>query len=110
VNGPGYCPDCHRPVLFTRTEPGATTAGGKRLAVDRQPNADGNTAVRRDGLGRYVSRRVTEQQPLRGYERLHMPHPATCPRQQTQPALPLQLPPNVVRLDRARRTRPPGRG
>lgn len=108
MNGPGFCPACHRPVLFTSTQPGATTPGGKRLAVDRQPDPAGNTAVRRDGTGRYVSRRVTEARPLLGYERLHMPHPATCPNQQ-QTQLPLQLPKNVVRLD-PRRARPSRRG
>ncbi|MFJ4787635.1 hypothetical protein [Streptomyces sp. NPDC088794] len=118
MNGPGRCPDCHRAVLWTRTLPGATTPGGKRLAVDREPDPAGNTAVRRDGTTAWVSRRVTEQQPLMGYERLHMPHPATCPAQQQ--ALPLDtatpspppprpqqcaLPDGVIRLDDHRRRR-----
>jgi hypothetical protein len=117
VNGPGRCPDCRKPVLWTRTLPGATTAGGKRLAVDPVPDAAGNTAVRRDGTTAWVSRRVTEQQPLMGYERLHKPHVATCPAQ--QPQLPLQatdtpsrprqgaLPEGVIRLDDRRRRRRP---
>ncbi|MEV5472814.1 hypothetical protein AB0L66_10710 [Streptomyces sp. NPDC052207] len=103
MNGPGHCPDCRRPVLWTRTEPGVSTEGGKRLAVDPTPNPDGNTAVHRDGTGRYVSRRVTEERPLWGPERLHMPHPATCPRRQTQ----IALPQGVIRLADHRRKRRP---
>ncbi|MER7971028.1 hypothetical protein ABTX35_18875 [Streptomyces sp. NPDC096080] len=110
------CPDCGLPVLVTRTLPGKTTAGGKRLAVNPDPDPAGNTGVRRDGTGAVVSRRVTEQQPLMGYERLHMPHAATCEAQ--QPQLPLDtseasptprqkpLPEGVIRLSdyRQRRT------
>lgn len=104
MNGPGYCPDCQRAVLWTRTLPGATTPGGKRLPVDRAPDPAGNTAVRRDGTTAWVSRRVTDEQPLMGYERLHMPHPATCPKRQAQLLLP--LPKGVIRLDDRRRNRP----
>ncbi|MFC8676756.1 hypothetical protein ACFUEN_29225 [Streptomyces griseorubiginosus] len=92
-------------MLFTRTLPGATTAGGKQLAVSPEPDAGGNTAVRRDGTGAWVSRQVSEQRPLLGYERLHMPHPATCPARQAQ--LPLELPAGVIRLDVHRRSRRP---
>lgn len=103
MNGPGRCPDCGLPVPWTRTLPGATTPGGKRLPVNPTPDGAGNTAVRRDGTTAWVSRRVTEAQPLMGYERLHMPHPATCPKGQSQLTFP--LPKGVVRLDDRRRNR-----
>ncbi|MER8030652.1 hypothetical protein ABTZ78_17035 [Streptomyces bauhiniae] len=102
MNGPGLCPACRRRVLWTRTEPGVTTAGGKALAVGPEPDPAGNTAVRRTGTGAWVSRRVTAEQPLMGYERLHMPHPATCPAAQ-QTALP--LPAGIVRLSDRRHKR-----
>lgn len=102
-SGPGRCPDCQRAVLWTRTEPGATTEGGKRLAVDPEPDPAGNTAIWRDGLGVYRSRRITAERPRWGPERVHMPHPATCPNRQEQ--LPLELPAGVIRLDDHRRNR-----
>ncbi|MCX5285972.1 hypothetical protein [Streptomyces sp. NBC_00198] len=107
MNGPGRCPDCSEAVLWTRTQPGATTAGGKQMPVSRRPDPAGNTAVRRDGTTAWISRRVTDAQPLMGYERLHMPHQATCRAHQHQ--LPLELPAGVARLDDRRRNRPPGR-
>jgi hypothetical protein len=91
--GTGLCPSCLEVVLWTRTEPGSTTPGGKALPVERTPDSAGNTAVRVDGSGRHVSRQVTAAHPLMGYERLHMPHWAKCrsrTAQQTQ--LPVQLP------------------
>ncbi|MEW2164352.1 hypothetical protein AB0912_15370 [Streptomyces sp. NPDC007084] len=99
------CPDCNAEILWTRTQPGATTAGGKRMAVNPNPDPAGNTAVRRDGTGTWISRRVTKELPLWGPERLHMPHQATCRAQQNQ--LPLDLPAGVVRLDDRRRNRRP---
>ncbi|MFJ4009420.1 hypothetical protein [Streptomyces sp. NPDC090026] len=88
------CPTCHRTVRWTLTE------AGRRLAVDPTPNPDGNTAVWRDGTGTWRSRRPTTDLPLTGWERLHMPHPATCPARQTP------LPAGVIRLADHRRTRP----
>lgn len=98
------CPECGDEVLWTRTQPGATTSGGRRMPVSPRPDPAGNTAVRKDGTGTWISRRVTPQEPLMGYERLHTPHQATCRAQQTQ--LPLALPEGVARLDERRRTRP----
>ncbi|MET7944415.1 hypothetical protein [Streptomyces sp. NPDC005302] len=105
MNGPGRCPDCAQTVLWTRTQPGATTAGGRQMPVSRHPDPAGNTAVRRDGTTAWISRRVTDAQPLMGYERLHMPHQATCPAAR-QKHLPLELPAGVARLDERRRNRP----
>ncbi|OEV09252.1 hypothetical protein AN218_22585 [Streptomyces nanshensis] len=96
MNGPGTCADCRQRVIFTRTEK------GKTLAVDPTPDRKGNTAIRRDGLGAYVSRRPSKDLPLWGDERLHMPHPATCEAQQRARATPLA---GVVVLDEYRRRR-----
>ncbi|MFD4788283.1 hypothetical protein ACFWN1_14730 [Streptomyces sp. NPDC058459] len=77
------CRDCQRPVLWTTTE------AGKHLAVDPEPNPEGNTAVHRDGTGAVRSRRPSAELPLCGWERLHMPHVATCPQRTQQLALPV---------------------
>lgn len=88
------CADCHREVLWTVTE------SGKRLAVDPEPNPDGNAAVYRDGIGTTKSRRPTDEMPLMGWERLHVPHIATCRarRAAPAPARPGALPSGVADL------------
>lgn len=88
------CRDCRRPVLWTITE------AGKRLAVDPEPDSAGNTAVWRDGTGAWRSRRPSDELPLTGWERLHMPHVGTlCPARAEQ----LELPVGVTSLDAHRR-------
>ncbi|MFM9675810.1 hypothetical protein [Streptomyces brasiliscabiei] len=77
------CRDCRRPILWTITE------AGKRLAVDPDADPAGNTAIWRDGTGSWRSRRPSVDLPITGWERLHMPHVATCPARQEQLALPL---------------------
>ena len=94
---PTPCRDCRRPVLWTTTE------AGKRLAVDPDPNPAGNAAVWRDGTGAVRSRRPSEDLPLNGWERLYMPHVATCPARTEQLALPGTLPAGVASLDAHRR-------
>ncbi|MGW7710907.1 hypothetical protein [Streptomyces sp. NPDC054771] len=66
------CPVCGQDVVWTITE------AGKRLAVDAVPDPVGNAAVYRDGTGTYRSRRPSEELPLMGWERLHVPHVASC--------------------------------
>ncbi|MFE4796167.1 hypothetical protein ACFRFL_13885 [Streptomyces sp. NPDC056708] len=97
------CADCHREVLWTVTD------AGKRLAVDPDPDGTGNTAVYRDGTGTTRSRRPSEELPLMGWERVHVPHIATCTRRRGAPALarPATLPPGVSDLSAYRRK---GRG
>ncbi|MFB7776881.1 hypothetical protein [Streptomyces bauhiniae] len=90
------CHDCRRPILWTITE------AGKRLAVDPDPDPAGNTAVHRDGTGATRSRRPSAELPLCGWERLHMPHVATCPQRTQQ----LTLPAGVTRLADYRRKKP----
>lgn len=88
-----HCPDCHHPIRWTLTE------AGRNLAVDPDPDPGGNAAVWRDGTGTLRSRRPSAELPLTGWERLHMPHVATCPAHQQQ----LALPAGVTRLDDHRR-------
>ncbi|MFJ4189471.1 hypothetical protein [Kitasatospora sp. NPDC089509] len=54
------------------------TAAGARLAVDAAPCVLGNIAVYRDGTGTIRSRRPHAELPLLPYERLHLPHAASC--------------------------------
>ncbi|MEU4170981.1 hypothetical protein AB0F46_29390 [Streptomyces sp. NPDC026665] len=91
------CRDCHRPIIWTFTE------AGKRLAVDPTPDDKGNAAIWRDGTGAVRSRRPSDELPLCGWERLHMPHVATCPTRTQQLALPGTLPAGVTSLDAHRR-------
>ncbi|MFF1416529.1 hypothetical protein [Streptomyces sp. NPDC058280] len=90
-----HCPDCRHPIRWTRTE------AGRPLAVDPDPDPAGNTAVWRDGTGALRSRRPSADLPLTGWERLHMPHVATCPARREQ----LALPAGVTRLDDHRNRR-----
>ncbi|MFD8774546.1 hypothetical protein [Streptomyces sp. NPDC059916] len=93
------CPQCRGPVLWTTTE------AGRRLAVDTEPDTDGNAAVYRNGTGTWVSRRPTEELPVMAWERLHKPHVATCPGpapQHDRPA-PVGLPPGVADISAYRR-------
>jgi hypothetical protein len=66
------CRRCHASVRVT------TAAGGKTFLVDPDPHPDGNTAVYRDAGGTLRSRRVTKDQPALRWERVMMPHAATC--------------------------------
>lgn len=70
--GLARCRRCCRPVHWT------VTASGARLAVDPEPSEQGNTAVYRDGAGTARSRRPTRELPVLSYERLYVPHMATC--------------------------------
>ncbi|MFF1467979.1 hypothetical protein ACIQWL_09195 [Streptomyces mirabilis] len=89
---PSYCTACGAPIRWTVTE------ARKRLAVDVQPHPDGNAAVSRDGRGTWLSRRPTAELPLAPYEKLHMPHVATCKARQAGEE-PLTRCLGVIRLD-----------
>jgi hypothetical protein len=49
------------------------------MPLDPRPNADGNVAVYKDATGSLVGRVVGKGGDHLGYERLMMPHFATCP-------------------------------
>ncbi|QKW06998.1 hypothetical protein HUT18_11885 [Streptomyces sp. NA04227] len=93
------CPKCRRLVLWTTTE------AGKRLAVDIEPDVEGNTAVYRNGTGTWVSRRPTDELPVMRWERLHKPHVATCPGPMPRHGRPVPpvLPPGVADMSAYRR-------
>ncbi len=63
---------CGQKVRWTETEAGVP------FAVNLAPDPGGNVAVFRDVRGKLRSRRVTDDRPLLPYERLMMPHVATC--------------------------------
>ncbi|WP_405710024.1 hypothetical protein OG264_15965 [Streptomyces xanthophaeus] len=67
------CGSCSQPIRWT------VTATGRRQAVNAQPNAAGNTAVYRDGVGTLRSRGLNAERPnVESYEWRAMPHAATC--------------------------------
>ncbi|WP_067171147.1 hypothetical protein [Microtetraspora niveoalba] len=92
------CPNgCGERILWTRTE------HGERLAVDAQPSADGNQAVMKNGLGRWISRSLdgAGALPPSPYEHTFKPHfrKSGCAKlRPAQPELPGLLPTNVVRI------------
>lgn len=93
------CPDCGHPVRWTITQ------AGKRLAIDPEPTEEGNTAVYRDGTGTWRSRRPNEELPAQPWERICMPHVATCTPEAVQLQLDLKLPEGVADFTAYRRKR-----
>lgn len=95
----GYCPSCRKAVTW------ATTENAKRLAVNPEPDPEGNQAVYRDGTGRWLTRQLGKDAAPFGWERRYMPHVATCTgdRQRGEPQAPAPLPANVIPISRARR-------
>jgi hypothetical protein len=66
-----------------------------RMPLNPDPDPAGNVAVYKEATGALVGRVLgKDKQPL-GYERLMMPHFATCPKR----SQPQQLPQNVTQLD-----------
>lgn len=63
---------CGRQVLFV------ATARGKTMPVDVSENGDGNVAVYRNASGALVGRVLGKDDEPKAYERLYMPHWATC--------------------------------
>lgn len=98
------CPNrCGQKILWTRTE------YGERLAVDATPHPDGNQAVMRDGLGRWVSRSLDGAGALAPstFEHTFKPHfrKTGCPAlRDVQPELPGLA--HVVGIGAARTPRP----
>lgn len=79
------CRRCQQPVRWTRTQ------AGKPFGVNPDPDPAGNTAVMRDAAGTLRSRRVSAASTLQPFERLMMPHVATC----TPPARKATPPPRT---------------
>lgn len=88
------CKRCHAAVRST------TSAAGKTFLVDPEPvdpagpgTAKANTAVLRDSHGVLRSRRVSVEQPVLRWERLMVPHAATCKPAPKSPPPPPPRPP-----------------
>ncbi len=87
--------DCGKPLLWARTE------RNRWIPLDPDPNPDGNQAAWQDSDGTWKTRQIGKNSdPPWGFERMFMPHVASCVRvkerqeaakQATQPA-----PENVV--------------
>jgi hypothetical protein len=66
------CGQCGALIRWTRTD------AGKLSAMNPRSDPAGNTAVFCDALGVWRSRRPTEELPITPWEKLHVPHVATC--------------------------------
>jgi len=98
TQGLGQCTQCREPIRWT------VTAARRRLAVNPEPDATGNTVAYLDGLGSWRSRRPTAELPQETYEHRFTPHIATClfgPKHLPEH----RLPAGVVSLAARRRTR-----
>lgn len=94
------CRECGKPVLFAIV----SNRQGKppsRMPLDPRPDPAGNVACYRDGTGAMVGRVLGKGEEKTGYERMWMPHFATCARRQK--AAP--QPEGVTGLDEWKRAR-----
>lgn len=66
------CGRCPARIVFARTD------AGKSMPLDLVPDVAGNVAVHVDGSGRVRARVVSTDLPVQPFERLHLPHFATC--------------------------------
>lgn len=107
---------CGQPIIF-----GFNPKTRNRIPLNPRPDPAGNQACRVDVHGSLLARVPTDEDRIEPFERLYMPHFATCKGQQPpKPGSPVRLPtaapssvPDaagqaggvVVPLDRARRRR-----
>lgn len=90
----GRCRTCLELVIWARTE------RNRWLALNPKPDPAGNQATWRDSDGTWKTRQLSEAaEPLWGFEKVFMPHVATCEKR-VKPVQP-QLPPNVIPISRA---------
>jgi hypothetical protein len=79
-SGPGTCPHCRQPVLWT------ITTNGRQQPIDPEPDPTGRVAVYQDPPGRYRSRQLTTDRPTPEHaEVLYTAHAATCTHPQPRP-------------------------
>jgi hypothetical protein len=95
----GPCSRCPASIVFGITE------AGRSMPIDVEPDIAGNVAVHVDGAGHVRARVVTKDLPVQPWERLHLPHFATCGGLARPPA---QRSGNVVPLYRKRAARRAG--
>lgn len=92
----GRCRRCQRPVIVARTE-----LRQRWFALDPRPDPEGNQVAWQDSDGTWRTRQLSPGADAPwGYERVFMPHVATCPAQQ-EPDKPRPLPPNVIPITQA---------
>jgi hypothetical protein len=90
LSKPVPCRRCQKPVLPARTE------RGKWIALDPKPDPKGNQAAWQDSDGTWKTRQLSPgSDPPWNWERVHMPHVATCKPEAVVPLKPA-LPPNVT--------------
>lgn len=89
------CRACGRAVIW------AVTEHGRWIALDPAPNDAGNQeATRRDHLGRVLTRQLRAGELPEPFERMRMPHAATCAAVPTRPSRrPRPTPPHQSRED-----------
>lgn len=90
---PRYCPDCQQPLRWA-----VTAANSKRIALDPEPDPEGNQAAYPDEVGTLRTRQLRKDEKPLGYERRYMPHVASCPAKRP----PAPLPANVIPINRNR--------
>jgi hypothetical protein len=86
------CGFCHRPLLW------AITVYDKPIPLDPDPDPEGNQFVYRDVSGALRARQRKKGQEPQPFERIHMPHVATC----TARRKPSPPPSNVTSITAAR--------
>lgn len=90
-------PGCRRQIRFVQTK------NDKWMPVDAAPDPKGNVAVYVDETGTWRGRVLGDATPHR-WEKIYMPHVATCAARQEPPR---RLPSGVISLDQYRRQRTP---
>ena len=94
------CRKCQKTIVFAVV----SNRDGRppsRMPLDPVPSEDGNVAVYRDAAGGLVGRVLGKGEKAAGYQRLFMPHFATCKPQDV--AEPASLPPGVTSLAKWRK-------
>jgi hypothetical protein len=82
-----WCALCRQHVTW------ALTVNRKWLALDPDPDPEGNQAAYRDHTQRWLTRQLKTGEEPHGWERRYMPHVATCPARKPPPVLPQNVTP-----------------
>jgi hypothetical protein len=77
---PQTCDFCGQRLLW------ATTVYERPIPLDPDPDPDGNQFVYRDATGALRTRQRKKGQQPQAFERIHMPHVATCAASRKPPA------------------------
>lgn len=96
------CRACRKPIVFAVVANKAGRPPGK-MPLNPRPDPDGNVAAYQDVTGSLVGRVVGKGGDHLGYERIYMPHAATC--EKRDPPAPPAPPEGVTFLDQWRKAR-----